>query len=190
MCVALALDKLRPPRTGSRPNHFGGVFHNYARSLTAIVLVYFAAACGSPSANTTSPSATPTAPSATPTAFFDKYEGTWVQQALGLQKQDEMSRLLVKKVGDQYAFTDPSGQGGVGLIALQTVPDASGKFRIQLVRLSDNTLATVDGDALKLSQDPNTFAITVDGDKMTWVVTSADEPVAYTLTREATPTTR
>jgi len=99
-----------------------------------------------------------------------------------------MPRLLVKKVGDQYAFTDPSGKEH--LILLTTVPDASGKFSMQAFKLSDNPLATVDGDALKLSQGKYTVAITVDGDKMTWVVTSADEPVTFTLTREATPTTR
>jgi len=98
-----------------------------------------------------------------------------------------MPRLLVKKVGDQYAFTDPSGNEK--LIVLQTDLDASGKTTMLAFQLSDNTLATVDGDALKLSEGKNTFAITVDGDKMTLVLTSVDEPGTFTLTREAAPTT-
>jgi hypothetical protein len=79
---------------------------------------------------------------------------------------------------------------------LQTDPDASGNSSVLRFTLSDNTLATVDGDALKLSQGnifsqgkENTFVITVDGDKMTWVmtgaVTGADK--RFTFTREATP---
>ena len=98
-----------------------------------------------------------------------------------------MPRLLVKKVGDQYAFTDPSGEK---MVVLWTDVNASGEATLLGFLLSDSTLATVDGDALKLSQGKYTVAITVDGDKMTWVVTSADEPVTFTLTREATPTTR
>ena len=145
-------------------------------ALTAIVLIFWATACSSPSVDSTSPSATPT-------ASFDKYEGTWVQPALGLQQQNQMPRLLVKKVGDQYAFTDPSGKEK--LVGLQTDPDASGKITILAFQLSDNTLATVEGDALKLSEGKNTFAVTVDGDKMTWVMTGVDKP--FTFTREATP---
>jgi hypothetical protein len=145
-------------------------------ALTAIVLISWAAACGSPSVDSTSPPGTVT-------ASFDKYEGTWVQPAVGLQPQNQMPRLLVKKVGDQYAFTDPSGdEKGVGL---QTDLDASGKMTILAFQLSDHTLATVDGDALKRSQGTNTFVITVDGDKMTWVMTGVVQP--FTFTREATP---
>jgi hypothetical protein len=152
-------------------------------ALTAIVLISWAAACGSPSVDSTSPSVDSTSPSATPTASFDKYEGTWVQQAFGRGQQNEVPRLLVKKVGDQYAFSDPSGNEK--LVMLATDRDASGRYTILAFQLSDHTLATVDGDALKLSLGKNTFAITVDGDKMTWVMTGADKP--FTFTREATP---
>src|SRR5450759_3629292 len=95
-------------------------------ALTAIVLIFWAAACGSPSVDSTSPSATPT-------ASFDKYEGTWVQPALGLLGQNQMLRLLVKKVGDQYAFTDPSGNENV--VWLRADPDASGKITLRSFQL-------------------------------------------------------
>lgn len=146
-------------------------------AITAMVLIFSAVACGSKSADTDSNSATPT-------ATVDKYEGTWVQQAMGVQQQDQMPRVLVKKVGDQYAFTDPSGEK---LVGLQTDVNASGQTTLLGFLLSDNTLATVDGDALTLSTVKNTFTITVDGDTMTWVMTGADEP--FTFMREATPTT-
>ena len=148
--------------------------------LVSFLVVLSVAACGA--AQTTPTSATATAPAATPTASSDKYEGTWAQQALGLQKQDQMPRLVVKKVGDQYAFTDPSGKDN--LIVLQTEPDAAGKVTILAIQLSDSTLATVEGNALKLSQGKNSFSITVDSDTMTWVQTSGDE-LTFTLTREA-----
>jgi len=141
-------------------------------AITAMVLIFSAVACSSKSADTDSPSATPT-------ATVDKYEGTWVQQALGAQQQDQMPRVLVKKVGDQYAFTDPSGEKMVGL---QTDVNASGGTTLLGFLLSDSTLATVDGDALTLSTAKNTFTITVDGDTMTWIMTGADEP--FTFMRE------
>ena len=109
-------------------------------AITAMVLIFSAVACSSKSADTDSPSATPT-------ATVDKYEGTWVQQALGAKQQDQMHRVLVKKVGDQYAFTDPSGEKMVGL---QTDVNASGGTTLLGFLLSDSTLATVDGDALTL----------------------------------------
>ena len=148
-----------------------------AIAVAALALSFSAVACGSKSADTDSGSATPT-------ATVDAYEGTWVQQALGAQQQDQMPRVLVKQVGDQYAFTDPSGEKMVGL---QTDVNASGETTLLGFLLSDNTLATVDGDALTLSTATNTFTITVDGDTMTWVMTGADEP--FTFMREATPTT-
>ena len=147
-------------------------------ALTAIVLISWTVACGSESADTTSPSATPT-------ATVDRYEGTWVQPALGAQQQDQMPRVLVKKVGDQYAFTDPSGEDK--LVGLQTDANASGQSTILAFLLSDNTLATVDGDTLTLSTANDTFTITVDGDTMTWVFSAHDEP--FTFKREATSTT-
>lgn len=104
---------------------------------------------------------------------------------MGLLGQNQMLRLLVKKVGDQYAFTDPSGNENV--VWLRADPDASGKITLRSFQLSDHTLATVDGDALKLSPGKNPFAITVDGDKMTWVTTGDGGTFTFTWTREATP---
>lgn len=145
-------------------------------AITAIVLISGAAACSSPHVDNISPSATPT-------ASFDKYEGTWVQQAVGLQQQNQLPRVLVKKVGDQYAFTDPSGNEK--LVGLQTDVDSSGNMTLLAFQLSDSTVATVDGDALKLMTAKNTFVITVDGNQMTWVMTGVDQP--FTFMREATP---
>ncbi len=127
--------------------------------LAAIVLLFAAVACGSQS---------------------DKYVGTWVQQAKGSQQQSQMPLIVVKKVGDQYAFTSPSG--GENLIGVQTDPNASGQITLCGFKLSESTLATPDGDSLQLSVCKRTMKVSVNGDKMTWTLPGESEP--YTFTRQ------
>lgn len=128
--------------------------------LAAIVLLFAAVACGSQS---------------------DKYVGTWVQQAKGSQEQSQMPPIVVKKVGDQYAFTSPSG--GENLIGVQTDPNASGQITLCGFNLSESTLATPDGDSLQMSVCKQTVKVSVNGDKMTWTQTGESAP--YTFMRQA-----
>lgn len=134
------------------------MFKRISVLLAAIVLLFAAVACGSQS---------------------DKYVGTWVQQARGSQEQSQMPPILVKKVGDQYAFTSPSG--GENLIGVQTDPNTSGQITLCGFKLSESTLAAPNGDSLQMSVCKQTINVTVTGDTMTWTPTDGAAP--YTFTR-------
>lgn len=142
------------------------VLKRIAGVFMAIAVLFWVVACGS---ETDKP---------------DRYEGTWVQKALGAQDQAQMPRVIVKKAGDEYAFTNAAGEKQLAVI--YTEPSESGDTRLYSLNLSEKN-ATKDGDALKLSSSKRTFKITVNGDKMTWVVAGEDAP--FVFTREASPTT-
>lgn len=134
--------------------------------LMAIAVLFWVVACGS---ETDKP---------------DKYEGTWVQEALGAQDQAQMPRVIVKKAGDEYAFTNAAGEEL--LTVIHTEPSESGTTTLHSLNLSEKN-ATKDGDALKLSSGKQTFKITASGDTMTWVLAGEDAP--FVFAREASPTT-
>jgi hypothetical protein len=139
-------DAVEPIVAGIMPS----VLKKLAAILAAVLFSFWVAGCGSSG-----------------TTARDKYVGTWAQAAVGAQQQQQMSSVLVKKVGDKYAFTDPGGATSK-LVSVQTEPDASGNITIFAFELSDKTLATKEGDSLKLTQNGHDLTITVNGDTMTW----------------------
>jgi hypothetical protein len=78
-----------------------------------------------------------------------------------------MRRILVKKMGNNYAFTDPGGDQS-HMVGIQTDPEPSGTATLFAFKLSDSTLATSKGGNLMLAQNSHNFTITVLGDTMTW----------------------
>ena len=132
----------------------------------AVLATLWVVACGSQSNNSGSKASVASSGS---TASVVRYEGTWVQTAQGAQQQDQMPRILVKKVGDKYAFTDPAGSPSK-LIGLTSAPDSTGHFTIFAIELSENTLATPEGAGLTLVHSGKTILITVTGDTMTWTM--------------------
>lgn len=132
-----------------------------------LAIAFGAVACGGKSTQSTQP---------------DNYVGAWVQKPVGTQEPPYIPRIVVKQVSDQYAFTDPSGKTG----AIVSDPDASGQQTLRTISLSEQTLASRDGDALKLTSGGSTYKITVNGDTMTWV--NADGGAPFTFTRETAST--
>ncbi len=94
------------------------------------------------------------------------YEGTWIQQALPNSSPE--TPIVIKKVGDKYAFSSPNGETSGYM--LHTTPTDSGQTTLYSMVLDAGAVATQDGDKLKLSNGPDTIEITVSGNTMTMVV--------------------
>lgn len=110
----------------------------------------------------------------------DKYEGTWTQASL--PQSDPETPIIIKKVGDTYAFTDPSGGSYASII--HSNPTGSGQATLYSMMLSNGATATKDGDMLKLPVADSTVEITVSGDIMTIVVPGVDG--VFTFSRATT----
>jgi len=143
------------------------MFTRIAIVFATLALAFGAVACGGQSDQSAQP---------------DKYVGTWVQKPVGTQEPPYIPRIVVKQLGGRYAFTDPSGKTP----AIVSDPDASGKQTLRVITLGDQTLASRDGDALKLPSGSLTFKITVNGDTMTWMTAHVNTP--FTFTRETAST--
>ena len=94
------------------------------------------------------------------------YEGTWIQQAL--PNSNPETPIVIKKVGDKYAFSSPNGET-FGYM-LHTDPTDSGETTLYSMVLDAGAMATQDGGKLKLVNGNDTIEITVSGDTMTVVV--------------------
>lgn len=110
----------------------------------------------------------------------DKYEGTWIQKTSS--QSDPGTPLLIKKVGDTYACTDPSGGSYANII--HTNPTTSGQVTLYSMILSEGAVATKDGDMLKLPLANSTVEITVSGDTMMIAVPSVEG--VFTFSRAST----
>lgn len=143
------------------------MFKRMVTVFATLAIAFGAVACAGKSTQSTQP---------------DNYAGTWVQKPVGTQEPPYIPRIVVKQVGDQYAFTDPAGKTG----AIVSDPDASGNQTLRTISLSDQTLASKDGDALTLTTGGSTYKITVIGDTMTWTTTQLAS--SFTFTRETAST--
>ena len=175
--ACLSASGLSGDRKDATSERYWPSFTRLAGMLVAVLAMLWVAACGSQSNNSGSKVAVPSSGS---TASVVRYEGTWVQKAQGAQQQDQMPRILVKKVGDKYAFTDPAGSASK-LIGLTSALDSTGHFTLFAIELSENTLATPKGAGLTLVHSGKTILITVTGDTMTWTM----EGSQFTFSRSA-----
>jgi hypothetical protein len=108
------------------------------------------------------------------------YEGTWIQKALPNSSPE--TPIVIKKVGDKYAFSSPNGES-FGYMLHTTATD-SGQTTLYSMVLDAGAVATQDGGKLKLSNGKDTLEFTVSGDTMTMVVPGVQ--AAFTFSRVAT----
>jgi len=107
------------------------------------------------------------------------YEGTWIQKALPNSSPE--TPIVIKKVGDKYAFSSPNGES-FGYMLHTTATD-SGQTTLYSMVLDAGAVATQDGGKLKLSNGKDTLEFTVSGDTMTMVVPGVQ--AAFTFSRVA-----
>lgn len=105
------------------------------------------------------------------------FEGTWIQEAL--PNSNPETPIVIKKVGDKYAFSSPNGET-FGYM-LHTTPTDSGETTLYSMVLDAGAVATQDGGKLKLTNGKDTIEITVSGNTMTMVVPGVE--AVFTFSR-------